>query len=100
MLLETERLLLRDFEADDWRATLAYQSDPRYLRYNPWDGRAEQDVRSFVQMFLDQQREAPRRKFQLAIVLRAEQRMIGNCGIRVDAPESRRGNIGYELDPE
>jgi RimJ/RimL family protein N-acetyltransferase len=36
MELITERLILRDFEADDWPDVLAYQSDPRYLRYYAW----------------------------------------------------------------
>ena len=31
--LTTDRLILREFREDDWRATLAYQSDPLYLRY-------------------------------------------------------------------
>jgi hypothetical protein len=29
MHLTTDRLILRDFTADDWPAILAYQSDPR-----------------------------------------------------------------------
>jgi len=33
MQLTTSRLILRDFHEDDWPAVLAYQSDPRYLRY-------------------------------------------------------------------
>jgi [ribosomal protein S5]-alanine N-acetyltransferase len=95
----TERLLLRDFRADDWPALLAYQSDPRYLRYYAWTGRSEADVRSFVQRFLDQQAEQPRWRWQLAIVLAATGALIGNCGLRLDAPGARSGNIGYELAP-
>ena len=33
MQLQTDHLLLREFTPDDWSAVLAYQSDPRYLRY-------------------------------------------------------------------
>ena len=33
MQLETDRLILREFEGSDWTAVLAYQSDPLYLRY-------------------------------------------------------------------
>jgi RimJ/RimL family protein N-acetyltransferase len=89
---------LREFEESDWQAVLAYQSDPLYLRYNPWTERTEADVRDFVQMFIAQQKEQPRSKFQFAIVLRSEERLIGNCGIRVRRPESREADIGYELD--
>lgn len=99
MKITTPRLILRDFVADDWRAVLAYQSDPRYLRYNPWTERAEADVRAFVQMFLDQQAQQPRRKFQLAITLPEDGPLIGNVGIRRKPENEWEADIGYELDP-
>jgi RimJ/RimL family protein N-acetyltransferase len=99
MIRITERLRLRDFQADDWAAVLAYQSDPRYLRYYAWTERAEEDVRAFVGMFLAHQAQSPRWKWQLAITLPEDGRLIGNCGLRLDAVGARVGNIGYELDP-
>ncbi len=98
MMLTTNRLILREFEASDWRAVLAYQNDPLYLRYNPWNYRTEEDVRQFVQLFVSWSQEVPRRKFQFAIILRSEQRLIGNCGIRMKTSQSWEADIGYELD--
>lgn len=100
MQLETDRLLLREFQPDDWPAVLAYQSDPRYLRFYPWTGRTPDDVRAFVQMFVEAQQEQPRLKFQLAIVLNGEARPIGNCGIRRKTAGAREADLGYELAPE
>ncbi len=100
MHLLTERLLLRDFVADDWPAVLAYQRDPRYLRLYEWAARSEADVRAFVAMFIAHQQEQPRARFQLAVTLRADGRLIGNCGIRLAAPGSHRAEIGYELAPD
>jgi len=100
MQLETERLLLREFVADDWAAVLAYQSDPRYLRYYDWTGRTAAEARDFVQIFLDHQTTQPHHKFQLVVTTKAEGKLIGNCGIRLDAPGLRVGDIGYELAPE
>src|SRR5438874_6189238 len=99
MQLSTHRLLLREFVEEDWEAVLAYQSDPLYLRYNPWTERTEADVRVFVGRFLAQQQEQPRTRFQLAVVIKVGGRLIGNCGVRVNDPDLREGNIGYELDP-
>jgi ribosomal-protein-alanine N-acetyltransferase len=100
MNLTTERLLLRDFVEDDWPAVLAYQSDPRYLRFYPWTERTAEDVHAFVQKLVDQQRQQPRHRFQFAIVLPAERgHLIGNCGLRQDSPDARQADIGYELDP-
>ncbi|QBD80414.1 N-acetyltransferase [Ktedonosporobacter rubrisoli] len=98
MILSTDRLILREFERDDWQDVFAYQVDPLYLRYVPWTNRTEQDVRAFVQTFINWRDERPRRKFQFAIVLREEGRLIGNCGIRMNTASARMADIGYELD--
>ncbi|MBN1260673.1 MAG: GNAT family N-acetyltransferase [Anaerolineae bacterium] len=100
MKLITRRLVLREFQEDDWPAVLAYQTDPRYLRYYAWTDRTEEEVRAFVQMFLDQQRARPRLKFQLAITLQSTGALIGNCGIRTEATNAYEGDIGYELAPD
>lgn len=104
MILKTERLVLREFTAEDWRAVYAYQNDPRYLEFYEWEHRREQEVRAFVQMFLDQQVQAPRVKFQLAIVLPQGEsagagKLIGNVGIRKRDLKAYSAEMGYELDP-
>ncbi len=99
MILKTERLLLREFVPDDWRAVYAYQNDPRYLEFYEWEHRSEQDVKSFVQRFIDQQHDSPRVKFQLAIVLQTNNKLIGNVGIRKREVKAYNAELGYELDP-
>jgi RimJ/RimL family protein N-acetyltransferase len=100
MELVTERLILREFQDDDWPAILAYQRDPLYLRYSHWSDRAPAAARAFVQGFIAQQREQPRTRFQLAIVLRSAEQLIGNCGIRMESPEAHEAELGYELAAE
>ena len=100
MQLTTERLVLRDFVESDWEAVLAYQQDPLYLRYYEWTSRTGEEVRAFLQMFLNHQRQVPRIKFQFAVTLRSTGQVIGNCGIRRDSPEAREADMGYELDPK
>lgn len=43
----TERLILREFMENDWSDVLAYQSDPRYLRYYEWTERTPEAVQAF-----------------------------------------------------
>jgi [ribosomal protein S5]-alanine N-acetyltransferase len=100
MNLLTERLVLRDFVENDWEAVLAYQQDPLYLRYYEWTSRTAEEVRAFMQRFLDQQRQVPRIKFQFAVTLKSSGQLIGSCGVRRDSPEAREGDMGYELDPK
>ncbi len=100
MQLATARLTLRDFTADDWPAVLAYQRDPRYLRYYEWTERTPEDVRAFVGLFLAQQQERPRLRFQPAIVLTATGELIGNCGVRRSSAGSPVAELGYEIAPD
>ena len=100
MLIRTERLVLREYTDQDWPTVLAYQSDPRYLRYYPWTERDETSVKDLIGHFLAWQSAKPRNFFQLAITLPQEEgRLIGSCGVRVNNRPRREGNIGYELDP-
>lgn len=96
----TERLILRDLVMDDWPAVLAHQQGPRYLEFYPWFTRTESDVKEFVQYFLDEQAESPRRRFQLAAVLRESGALIGNRGIRRKPDNDWEADIGYEIAPE
>jgi len=100
MKLETERLILRDFVKEDWQRVMEYQSEPLYLRYNQWTERTPEAVQEFVGWFLNQQLQEPRIKFQLAIVLKSTNQLIGNCGVRKDQFDSVEADIGYELDPK
>ena len=99
MILLTDRLLLREFNENDWPTVLGYQSDQQYLRYYHWTQRTADDVRIFVHNFIHQQSEEPRMKFQLAMILRSEDKLIGNAGIRVKNHVAREAEIGYELAP-
>jgi RimJ/RimL family protein N-acetyltransferase len=100
MQLITERLILREFMEQDWPAVLAYQTDPLYLRYYEWTGRTPEEVWAFVGMFLAHQQAQPRIKFQLAVTLKSDNQLIGNCGIRMDRPGAHQADIGYELAPQ
>jgi ribosomal-protein-alanine N-acetyltransferase len=100
MELITERLILRDFVADDWPAVLAYQSDPRYLKYYAWTGRTAEQVQTFLQLFIHQQGTKPRIKFQLAVTLKDSGALIGNCGIRKEFYDAHQADMGYELAPD
>lgn len=100
MKIETERLILRDFVKEDWQRVLDYQSDPHYLRYYDWTDRTPGAVQAFVGRFIEHQKQNPRIKFQLAVVLKSKNLLIGNCGIRMDSPNAIQADIGYEFDPK
>jgi ribosomal-protein-alanine N-acetyltransferase len=99
MILTTQRLILREFVAEDWRLVLSYQSEPRYLEYYEWEERTEGDARAFVQRFVDWQMEEPRLRYQLAVTLARDGQLIGNCGVRLERAGALVGELGYEIAP-
>jgi ribosomal-protein-alanine N-acetyltransferase len=98
----TEHLVLREFVEGDLEAMVGYWSDVRYQRY--YEGMTEAEryelAQKLVKMFCDNQVEEPRTKFQLAIALREDGRLIGNVGVRKDRVESTEGDMGCELAPD
>jgi len=98
--LETERLILRDFNEDDWEQILAYRSDSRYRLYYPEVEQLTEDARAFVNKLIEWQGEQPRYRYQLAVVLKEEGVLIGNCGVRKESPVALQAEVGYELNPD
>ncbi|MHB8574596.1 MAG: GNAT family N-acetyltransferase [Dehalococcoidia bacterium] len=91
--IETDRLLLRDFAADDWRAVHVYSSDPEVVRYLFWGPNDEADTRAFIERTLTAQTEQPRTAYGLAVIRKADGLLIGACELRLR--DQRGGDIGY-----
>ncbi|MGZ3461489.1 MAG: GNAT family N-acetyltransferase [Archangium sp.] len=96
--LTTPRLLLREFEEDDWRATHPYESDPEVARYAFHDIRTPAESRDYILRVMAQARETPRHVYDFAVVLRDGNRLIGRCGMRITDPELREAMLWYVLD--
>jgi [ribosomal protein S5]-alanine N-acetyltransferase len=100
MRLETARLVLRDLDAADWEAVLAYQSSPLYLRYYSWPSRTPDDVQEFTRRLSTLNRDRPRRCYSFAITLPESDRAIGLASLRRKMGDPHQAEIGYELAPE
>jgi [ribosomal protein S5]-alanine N-acetyltransferase len=97
--IATSRLVLREFEESDWKATFEYQQDPGYLEFYPWPDRYDTDVRELIMRFITWSRMRPRHKYQLAITLASTGELIGNAGIRAEVPGALIAELGFELAP-
>ncbi|MBN1257264.1 MAG: GNAT family N-acetyltransferase [Planctomycetes bacterium] len=93
--LKTERLLLREFREDDWRAVHEYANDPEVFHYMPWGPSTETETREYVNKNLAYQQEEERKVYDLAIILRKEQQLIGAIGINL--VKVKTAWIGYTL---
>ncbi|WP_432836833.1 GNAT family N-acetyltransferase [Dactylosporangium sp. CA-092794] len=95
-MLETDRLLLRRFRADDAPVVAAYRSDPGVARYQSWEApfplaAAEAFVAGLAGC-------DPRDEgwFQYALERRADGALIGDIGVRRH-DEGRQAEIGFTL---
>jgi ribosomal-protein-alanine N-acetyltransferase len=96
-IVQTERLVLRDFEQADWEAVHSYGSDLEVVRYMDWGPNIEKETKEFIERAITHTKEKPRGTYTLAIVLKQENKLIGGCGLYVSSPENREGWIGYCL---
>ncbi len=98
--LSTERLILRNYQTNDWERVHLYGRDPDFSRYELWGPNTEEDTRKFVNEMVLQASESPRYKFDLAICLKDSDLLIGGCGIRREAEASHIANLGWAINPE
>jgi RimJ/RimL family protein N-acetyltransferase len=95
--IQTSRLTLRDFSQNDWLPVHSYASDPEVVRYMDWGPNSEEETKCFIKRAIAYRQEQPRRNYDLAIVLEAEDKTIGGCGFHVSSPDNKEGWIGYVL---
>ena len=100
IVLSSDKLLLREFSESDWETVFNYQNNPAYLRYYPWEKRDARDVKKLIKSFIRWSEEKQRSKFQLAIINKSQNNLIGNCGIRKTSIESLEAELGCELNPD
>lgn len=97
--LETERLVLRDYQAADWRAVHGYARGEEFYRFLPIEPPTAESTRAFIEGVLGQQRRRPRLTYSLLAELQAERRPIGDVSLRLGGGPSRTADIGYAFDP-
>jgi len=99
--LATERLLLRDLQAEDEPAMALLRLDPlvtRYIDYIASD--TAEEVRAWLFATMEQNARLPRESWNLAIVRRADGAVLGWIGIgQSSQPERGELDFGYALLP-
>lgn len=96
--LETDRLLLRPFRDSDLETFVAYRSDSEVARYQGWQApyRFEKGI-EFIAGLKMSQPGRPGEWYQLALELKGQQRMIGDCGFCISTEDSQQAEIGFTL---
>jgi RimJ/RimL family protein N-acetyltransferase len=93
--LETARLILRPFRAEDLNDLHAYVSDPKVCRFMTWGPNTPEESRKFLDGKLEQQTQWPRASVSVAAELRAERRVIGTVELKIVDTEHWTAEFGY-----
>jgi len=95
--VETNRLILREFRANDEAAVHAYASDAEVTRLMIWGPNTLEMTQTFLASALEEQEQWPRPFVSLLIERKSDGRAIGSIGLRVRDEKYRTGDIGYVL---
>jgi RimJ/RimL family protein N-acetyltransferase len=98
LLLETERLILRDFVEEDWRDAHEYDSDPEVVKYQPFGPNTEEETKTHISRAIARQRESPRMFYDFAIVRQSDKKLIGECSINITNAGDKEAMLGYLLN--
>lgn len=95
-ILNTDRLLLRTLRWGDAADIYEYASDPAVPKYNTWSVHESiEDTKRFLKAVMDCYKN-----HQLAswgILHKADNKIIGTCGLANWIPDQARAEIGYAL---
>lgn len=96
--LDSPRLVLRRFTAEDVSALAAYRNEPEVSRYQSWESFGIEEAAALVRRANEPM--TPGAWFQIAFALRDSGALVGDCGLKVHESEPRHATIGITLSPE
>lgn len=96
--IDMERLILRELKEIDIQEVHEYASDPDVSKYVPFGPNTLKQTKEFLSMCIEYQYEKDRVDFELAVIEKREDKLIGVCGFHISDRENREGWIGYCLN--
>jgi [ribosomal protein S5]-alanine N-acetyltransferase len=96
--INTDRLIIREFTDADWSAFHEYSTQPEVLQFHKFTPQCEDDTRRFLSEIIASQSDSPRYRFEMAITLKTDGRVIGGCGLYLFPQRDHTAAIGYVLN--
>ena len=93
--IETPRLKLRRFHAEDKDAFLAYRNDPEVARYQSWETFTDEQATELIRDMETLPFGLPGQGLQIAIEHAESGSLAGDCYLQVDEHETRQAEIGF-----
>ncbi|MCP4217110.1 MAG: GNAT family N-acetyltransferase [bacterium] len=97
LILETERLVLRNLLESDLDDFLEYRCDPEVAKYQGWEPFDKDAANDYIMKFKDTVPDIPGKWMQFGIVLKSNNKLIGDCAFKCQEDEPRIADIGASL---
>ena len=96
----TARLIIRRIRQSDCEAVFKYRSDPVNMRCQLWLPETVRDVEEFVEKTSEIEFGAPDTWFQLVLISKATDQVIGDIGVRFPGSMPQQAEVGGTLAPK
>jgi RimJ/RimL family protein N-acetyltransferase len=98
MRVETQRLVLREFQPEDFRQLAPILANPQVMKFSPTGILSTLQTRDKIEGFIASYTKYGFGKW--AVILKESNELIGYCGIAVEKIDDKdEKEIGYRLDP-
>ena len=98
LILETQRLRIRPFQEGDSEPFATYRSDPLVAQYQSWETPYTlKQATHFIESLQNSAPGTPGEWYQLAIEVKKDNIMIGDCAFCILAEDPRQAEIGFTL---
>ena len=74
---------------------MAYRNDPAVARYQSWESVAPEDAARLIEKQSVAEPGVPGTWFQIAVALRTDDALIGDCGLYTDPSDPRLAEVGF-----
>jgi [ribosomal protein S5]-alanine N-acetyltransferase len=97
MLIETNRLILREFQRRDLQELVPILADPKVMKFSPTGVNSVAQVEKKIEGFIACYEELGFGKW--AVILKESNQLLGYCGVAVDRIDDKdEKELGYRLD--
>lgn len=97
--LASARLCLRSLRVEDADAIVAYRALPNVARFQSWDTYTLEDARRLIDEQTTLTPNTSGTWLQLALVLREDETLIGDCGLHFREEDAQQVELGITLAP-
>jgi ribosomal-protein-alanine N-acetyltransferase len=97
--LETPRLLLRPYRAEDWQEVHRYASIPELSQYDVWGPNSAEDTKRFVADCIAHFAKDPVQRYDLAVERKNSEVFVGGCTLKLSTDDPDEAYLGYAISP-